>query len=32
MKKRILSSPIVKMIRTNELVEEVLTRRRYSRR
>lgn len=32
MKKRILTSPIVKMIRQNELIEEMLMKRRYSRR
>lgn len=32
MKRRILTSPIVKMIRQNELIEEMLAKRRYSRR
>ncbi|SDR85437.1 hypothetical protein SAMN04489812_0115 [Microlunatus soli] len=32
MKRRILTSPIVKMIRHNELIEEMLMKRRFSRR
>lgn len=32
MKKRILSSPILMRIRHNELIEEVLMKRRLSRR